>query len=71
MDEIIFNKLQELADFALERGDPNTAIILNVLMGAKHSGMDGNLAGHVQKYVKDVLIPHSLQEIENRKVSKN
>ena len=70
-NDLIANKLEELIALSKAEGDNNTQIVLNALHASRGMDDDGLLAGHVQEYVKDVLLPRAEQRKERGIAAKN
>lgn len=71
MSDLIDEKLREVFYLAKELEDPNVAIVISALCGARTAGDDGMLAQRVQDYVKDVLLPKAQAAKNNEIASKN
>lgn len=68
---LITEKIQELIELAKLEGEVNVQIVLLALSGARNSDDDGMLAGKVQEYLRDVLIPKIQMEKNTQTASQN
>ena len=57
MSDLITEKIESLIALAKLEDEPNVQIVLLALSGARAVQHDGMLAGKVQEYLKDVLLP--------------
>ena len=58
MREIIIQKINELTELCAMADERNAQIVLTTLSGSMHGMQDDLLAGKVQEFTKDVLIPN-------------
>lgn len=70
MSPLITEKIDSLIALAKLEGEPNVQIVLLALSGARAMQHDGMLAGKVQEYLKDVLIP-LIEASKNAKIAQN
>lgn len=69
--KLITEKIEQLIELAKLEDEPNVQIVLLALAAARETKDDGMLAGKVQEYVKDVLLPNAKAKRNNHIASQN
>jgi hypothetical protein len=71
MRSLIQQKVDELQELAKMANEPNVQIVMLVLSASMNTMDDGLLAGKVQEFVKDVLLPRAMAGKEQQIASRN
>lgn len=69
--KIITQKIEELTKLAELEGEPNVQIVMLALSGARQVFHDGLLAGKVQEFLRDVLMPEIKRGMNEKRAQQN